>query len=92
MIIFHANFCLLFIGPGARYGILGALGAPLPKLGSEQQDHVNQAKKYAMEQSIKMVLMKQTLAHQQQVCIRYCFLPSVKFVFVLKNSRVLQAN
>lgn len=24
------------------------------------------AKKYAMEQSIKMVLMKQTLAHQQQ--------------------------
>lgn len=55
-------------GPGARYGILGALGAPLPKLTSEQQEAVNHAKKYAMEQSIKMVLMKQTLAHQQQVC------------------------
>jgi hypothetical protein len=27
---------------------------------------VQKAKKYAMEQSIKMVLMKQTLAHQQQ--------------------------
>lgn len=58
---------LVFAGPGARYGILGALGAPLPKLTSEQQDAVNHAKKYAMEQSIKMVLMKQTLAHQQQV-------------------------
>lgn len=62
---------LFIAGPGARYGILGALGAPLPKLNSEQQDAVNHAKKYAMEQSIKMVLMKQTLAHQQQVCIRY---------------------
>jgi hypothetical protein len=27
---------------------------------------VTKAKKYAMEQSIRMVLMKQTLAHQQQ--------------------------
>ena len=31
-----------------------------------QSDNVQKAKKYAMEQSIKMVLMKQTLAHQQQ--------------------------
>lgn len=62
------NFCLV-PGPGARYGILGALGAPLPKLSSDQQDNVAHAKKYAMEQSIKMVLMKQTLAHQQQVRI-----------------------
>ena len=31
-----------------------------------QYDDVQRAKKYAMEQSIKMVLMKQTLAHQQQ--------------------------
>lgn len=70
---FTLSFVCFFVGPGARYGILGALGAPLPKLSSEQQDAVNHAKKYAMEQSIKMVLMKQTLAHQQQVCIRYCF-------------------
>lgn len=55
-------------GPGAKYLTLpGILGAGLPKLSSEQQDSVNRAKKYAMEQSIKMVLMKQTLAHQQQV-------------------------
>jgi len=32
----------------------------------EQNEAVAKAKKYAMEQSIKMVLMKQTLAHQQQ--------------------------
>ncbi|XP_063988442.1 poly(U)-binding-splicing factor half pint isoform X2 [Diachasmimorpha longicaudata] len=54
-------------GPGAKYLTLpGILGAGLPKISTEQQDAVNKAKKYAMEQSIKMVLMKQTLAHQQQ--------------------------
>jgi len=35
-------------------------------LSAEQNEAVAKAKKYAMEQSIKMVLMKQTLAHQQQ--------------------------
>ncbi|XP_026325909.1 poly(U)-binding-splicing factor half pint [Hyposmocoma kahamanoa] len=38
----------------------------MPRLSTEQADAVTRAKKYAMEQSIKMVLMKQTLAHQQQ--------------------------
>ena len=52
----------LVIGPGARRN----MGLPLPKLSSEQNAAVQKAKKYAMEQSIKMVLMKQTLAHQQQ--------------------------
>ncbi|XP_050421413.1 poly(U)-binding-splicing factor half pint isoform X2 [Adelges cooleyi] len=56
----------LISGPGSRLGILGALAAPLIKLSSEQTEAVAKAKKYAMEQSIKMVLMKQTLAHQQQ--------------------------
>jgi hypothetical protein len=46
--------------------LLGILGGALPRLNSEQLDVVTKAKKYAMEQSIKMVLMKQTLAHQQQ--------------------------
>ncbi|XP_055923631.1 poly(U)-binding-splicing factor half pint isoform X1 [Eupeodes corollae] len=53
-------------GPGTRSALLGLLGGALPKLSSEQHDTVTKAKKYAMEQSIKMVLMKQTLAHQQQ--------------------------
>ncbi|XP_045469398.1 poly(U)-binding-splicing factor half pint isoform X2 [Harmonia axyridis] len=54
-------------GPGARCNsIAGILGGTLPKLTSDQADAVNKAKKYAMEQSIRMVLMKQTLAHQQQ--------------------------
>lgn len=56
----------LISGPGSRLGILGALAAPLIKLSTEQNEAVAKAKKYAMEQSIKMVLMKQTLAHQQQ--------------------------
>lgn len=54
-------------GPGSRLSIMAILGSPLPKLTSDQHDAVSRAKKYAMEQSIKMVLMKQTLAHQQQV-------------------------
>ncbi|XP_026280301.1 poly(U)-binding-splicing factor half pint isoform X1 [Frankliniella occidentalis] len=56
----------LIAGVGARSTLQGILGAGLPKLYSEQQENVARAKKYAMEQSIKMVLMKQTLAHQQQ--------------------------
>lgn len=59
---------ILIQGPGARSNtIAGILGGALPKLSSDQTDSVTKAKKYAMEQSIKMVLMKQTLAHQQQV-------------------------
>lgn len=55
-------------GSGARSStIAGILGGALPKLSVDQTDAVSKAKKYAMEQSIKMVLMKQTLAHQQQV-------------------------
>lgn len=54
-------------GPGAKCSTLPAiLGGSLPRLSSEQAEAVARAKKYAMEQSIKMVLMKQTLAHQQQ--------------------------
>lgn len=54
-------------GPGAKCSTLPAiLGGTMPRLSTEQADAVTRAKKYAMEQSIKMVLMKQTLAHQQQ--------------------------
>lgn len=54
-------------GPGALRTPTGILGLGLTKLTSDQQDMVTKAKKYAMEQSIKNVLMKQTIAHQQQV-------------------------
>ena len=37
------------------------------RLSNYQQDCLNRAKKYAMEQSIKSVLVKQTIAHQHQV-------------------------
>ncbi|XP_057190174.1 poly(U)-binding-splicing factor PUF60-B isoform X2 [Triplophysa rosa] len=45
-------------------GTGGKLG--LPPLTPEQQEALQKAKKYAMEQSIKSVLVKQTIAHQQQ--------------------------
>ncbi|XP_026478113.1 poly(U)-binding-splicing factor half pint-like isoform X2 [Ctenocephalides felis] len=57
----------VILGPGAHSGtLMSILGGALPRLSSDQHDAVAKAKKYAMEQSIKMVLMKQTLAHQQQ--------------------------
>ncbi|XP_050462350.1 poly(U)-binding-splicing factor half pint isoform X2 [Cataglyphis hispanica] len=88
-------------GPGAKYLTLpGILGAGLPKISSEQQDTVNRAKKYAMEQSIKMVLMKQTLAHQQQknklvlrqqVLLLMCRVYVGSISFELKEDTIRQA-
>lgn len=64
------------VSQGEQYGPLisgpGAKREPKPiqpaKLSSYQEECINKAKKYAMEQSIKSVLVKQTIAHQQQVC------------------------
>ncbi|QQP35467.1 Uncharacterized protein FKW44_023701, partial [Caligus rogercresseyi] len=60
----------LITGPGARKEMgdaasSAALMGGIGKLSSEHLAGIQKAKKYAMEQSIKMVLMKQTLAHQQ---------------------------
>lgn len=66
----YDNITILILnlkGPGAKSALACVLGGGLPKLTSDQEEAVKKAKKYAMEQSIKMVLMKQTLAHQQQV-------------------------
>ncbi|XP_059357674.1 poly(U)-binding-splicing factor PUF60a isoform X4 [Carassius carassius] len=48
----------------------------LPPLTPEQQEALQKAKKYAMEQSIKSVLVKQTLAHQQQQQLSNLQLPN----------------
>lgn len=50
-------------GPGAKRELKPFT---LPKLTSSQQDALQSAKKYAMEASIKSVLVKQTIAHQHQ--------------------------
>ncbi|XP_067015888.1 poly(U)-binding-splicing factor half pint isoform X2 [Anabrus simplex] len=91
----------LVAGPGARNTTIpGLLGAGLPKLSSEQQDAVTRAKKYAMEQSIKMVLMKQTLAHQQlkakaferhQALMLMCRVYVGSISFELKEDTIRQA-
>jgi hypothetical protein len=73
----------------------GILGGGLPKISSDQQDTVNRAKKYAMEQSIKMVLMKQTLAYQQQVTrqdstkIYFCFLSILVFFYIDEYVKII---
>ena len=51
-------------GPGAKKD---PKPFSIPRLSSSQQEAIQRAKKYAMEQSIKSVLVKQTIAHQQQV-------------------------
>lgn len=53
----------LVYGPGAKDD--AGAGIQLCKPDSEQLSRIQKAKKYAMEVSIKMVMMKQTLSHQQ---------------------------
>ncbi|KAJ6221484.1 hypothetical protein RDWZM_000029 [Blomia tropicalis] len=58
------QFYPLIAGPGALRA--SAIAATLCRLTPDQQESVAKAKKYAMEQSIKSVLEKQTIAYQQQ--------------------------
>lgn len=53
----------VFEGQGAKRDVKPY---SLPKLSAAQQDDIQRCKKYAMEQSIKSVLVRQTIAHQQQ--------------------------
>lgn len=50
-------------GPGAKRDVKPFT---TPKLNAAQAEDIQRAKKYAMEQSIKSVLVRQTIAHQQQ--------------------------
>merc|ERR1719187_1689902 len=52
----------LVYGPGSKND---SAGRALVKPSSSEAQQIQKAKKYAMEVSIKMVLMKQTLSHQQ---------------------------
>ena len=54
----------LIVGPGAERESQ-MLGIGLPHLRSYQKDAVSKTKKYAMEQSIRHIMAKQTLAYQQ---------------------------
>lgn len=58
------QFGPILAGPGAKRE---KKPYSLPKLSHSQKDSLQRARKYAMEQSIKSVLLKQTIAHQQQV-------------------------
>jgi len=55
---------LVLLGPGGKRA---KTEYRLPKLSSSQERAVSKAKKYAMEQNIKSVLVQQTLMQQQQV-------------------------
>ena len=51
----------------SKDNLVYVLSQPLARLNSEQKEALEKAAKFAMEQSIRMVLMKQTLLQQQQV-------------------------
>ena len=61
----------LLIGPGGER----ERGTP-PKLSASQREAVRRAKKFAMEQGIKVELLKQTIVRQQQV--HACFFLAFK--------------
>ncbi len=69
----------------------------LPKLNSSQVEAIQKAKKFAMEQSIKCVLVKQTIAHQQQVSNIKCpgwrpVVPKCSCVQSLQHRKVYTKN
>jgi len=55
----------VFSGPGAKKS--------QRKLNRSEKEALRQAKKYAVAQCIKSVLLKQTIAHQHQVSTTLCF-------------------
>ena len=69
-------------GPGAKREEKTVLAS---KLNGYQQDLVNRAKKFAMEQNIKNVLVKQTIAHQHTVSASASCLYLFVVIFVLKK-------
>ncbi|XP_077544432.1 poly(U)-binding-splicing factor hfp isoform X3 [Haemaphysalis longicornis] len=88
-------------GPGALKAAPPVIGFGLMKLTPEQLEMVTRAKKFAMEQSIKSVLMKQTIAHQQQKTLqrhqalvlmcRWCRVYVGSISFELKEDTIKQA-
>jgi poly(U)-binding-splicing factor PUF60 len=50
----------------------------LPKLSYRQRDDLDRAKRYARDQSIRFVLNKQQISHQQNVS-RFISIPSINY-------------
>jgi len=63
------QFGPVYSGPGATKS--------RHKLTRTQKESLRRAKKYAVEQCIKSVLLKQTIAHQQQVCSSLCVVSNI---------------
>jgi len=62
VVVQQSQFGPVYRGPGASKS--------QPKLSRSQKEALRQAKKYAVEQCIKAVLLQQTITHQQQVSMR----------------------
>ena len=60
------------------------IGLGLRKLRTYEKEDLDHAKRYAMDQSVKYVMLKQREAHQQQVKF-YLVSVIVKIPFLLEN-------
>jgi len=58
-VVQESQYGRVYSGPGASKS--------KHKLSQKKKDALRRAKKYAVEQCIKTALLKQTIAHQQQV-------------------------
>jgi hypothetical protein len=68
--VLNVSVFKVFVGPGAeKEAQVLCLG--LAKLRSYQKDDLERAKRYAQDQSVKHVLTKQQIAHQQNVELFY---------------------
>uniref|UniRef100_A0A914HWQ1 RRM domain-containing protein n=1 Tax=Globodera rostochiensis TaxID=31243 RepID=A0A914HWQ1_GLORO len=61
----------VFVGPGQQKEAQ-LIGLGLRKLRSYEKDDLERAKRYAMDQSVKYVMLKQREAHQQQNGLHKC--------------------
>lgn len=58
----------VFVGPGARKEA-SLVGLGLAKLSSRRKDDMAAAKRYAMDISIKQIMLRQQKQQQENVCI-----------------------
>lgn len=72
----------IFKGPGAAK-------ADLPELNSNQEECLRKAKKYALEQNVKITAVRQTIVQQQQVNFKFYKYPNNDIINPLTQQLLL---
>jgi len=72
----------VFVGPG-QHREAQLIGLGLRKLRTFEREDIERAKRYALDQSVKFVMLKQREAHQQQVNFIRGFISRIKRMTIL---------